>query len=104
VVPTANSGVPSVLLMTILVRGAIAMMQLLLPCFALRWKEFSGDTSIEKAGLYFEGYEQGSSESIDGIASNIPKMESLDGWNLVDSLSELKFSEPGKREPIGDLW
>ncbi|KAF3328833.1 midasin [Carex littledalei] len=67
-----------------------------------RWKKFCGDTSIEKAGLYFEGCERGSSDSIDGIASNSPEIESLDSWSLVDSLSELKVSQPGKRKQIGD--
>lgn len=79
----------------------IVMVQLLLP---YRWKKFCGDTSIEKAGLYFEGWERGSSDSIDGFASSNPEIESLDGWSLVDSLSELKVSQPGKRKQIGDLW
>lgn len=103
-IPTTSSGVHAVLLMTVMISGSIVMMQLVLPYLTRRWMKFCGDTSIEKAGLYFEGCERGSSDSIDGIVSSIPEIESLESWNLVDSLSELNVSEPGKRKQIGGLW
>ncbi|KAJ4774203.1 Midasin [Rhynchospora pubera] len=67
-----------------------------------RWRKLCSDTSIEKAGVYFEGRESGSSDTIEGITTCSPEMESLNSC-IVDSLSEMKVSEPGKRKKSGDL-
>ncbi|KAJ3690228.1 hypothetical protein LUZ61_019392 [Rhynchospora tenuis] len=67
-----------------------------------RWRKLCSDTSIEKAGIYVEGHEPGSSDAIEGITTSSPEMESLDSC-IVDPLSEMKVSEPGKRKQSGDL-